>query len=393
MKTRRQYDEEFKKMAVELADAKGSIKNTADELGITPQILTRWRKEHSFAQTDNLSGRTGPSQEQQEILRLRKELKQAELERDILKKAGRHLLQERRDIFQFIKAHQGEFPVETGPPVRMCKVLNVSRSGYYYWLAQRPTNRTRENKTIIELISGSLTASKGRYGSPKITQDLRAQGVNVSRPRVARLMKQANLKSIIQKKYVVTTTDSKHAYPVAENHLNRQFNPAKPGQAWVSDLTYIRTGEGWIYLTMIMDLYDRKVIGWALSKSMRAAETTIPAWQMAIKNRPIERNLIFHSDRGVQYACHAFTKLLKKHPLVLQSMSGKGNCWDNAVAESFFKTLKSELVYQQNFQSRAMAKQAVFEYIEIWYNRQRRHSSLGYLSPFDYYNGQLQHVA
>ena len=247
----------------------------------------------------------------------------------------------------------------------MCKVLNVSRSGYYYWLTQRPTNRTKENETILELISDSLTASKGRYGSPKITQDLRAQGVNVSRPRVARLMKQANLKSIIQKKYVVTTTDSKHTYPVAENHLNRQFNPTKPGQAWVSDLTYIATGEGWIYLTIIIDLYDRKVIGWALSKSMKAAETTIPAWQMAIKNRPIERNLIFHSDRGVQYACHAFTKLLKKHPLVLQSMSGKGNCWDNAVAESFFKSLKSELVYQQNFQTRAMAKQAVFEYIEI----------------------------
>jgi transposase InsO family protein len=206
-------------------------------------------------------------------------------------------------------------------------------------------------------------------------------------------MKQANLRSIIQKKYVVTTTDSKHTYPVAENRLNRQFNPVKPGQAWVSDLTYIRTGEGWLYLTIIMDLYDRKVVGWALSKSMKAAETTIPAWQMAIKNRPIERDLIFHSDRGVQYACHAFTRLLQKHPLVVQSMSGKGNCWDNAVAESFFKSLKSELVYQQEFQTRTTAKQAVFEYIEIWYNRQRRHSALGYLSPFDYYNRQFQNVA
>ena len=275
----------------------------------------------------------------------------------------------------------------------MCKVLNVSRSGYYYWLAQRPTNRAKENEAILELISGSLTASKGRYGSPKITQDLCAQGVKVSRPRVARLMKQAGLRSIIQKKYVVTTTDSNHTYPVAENHLNRQFNPAKPAQAWVSDLTYIATDEGWIYLTIIMDLYDRKVIGWSLSKSMKAAETTIPAWQMAIKNRPIERNLIFHSDRGVQYACHTFTKLLKKHPVVLQSMSGKGNCWDNAVAESFFKSLKSELVYHQDFQTRVMAKQAVFEYIEIWYNRQRRHSALGYLSPSDYYSGQFQYVA
>lgn len=181
----------------------------------------------------------------------------------------------------------------------MCRVLNVSRSGYYYLLAQRPTKRASENQAITQVISTLFTASKGRYGSPKITQDFRALGIRVSRTRVARLMKQANLKSIVQKKYVVTTTDSKHTYPVAENHLNRQFNPVKPGQAWVSDLTarrpgYIRTGEGWLYLTVILDLYDRKVIGWALSKSMRAAETTIPAWQMALKNRPIERKLIFH---------------------------------------------------------------------------------------------------
>ncbi|MVM30451.1 IS3 family transposase [Spirosoma sp. HMF4905] len=175
----------------------------------------------------------------------------------------------------------------------MCKVLQVSRSNYYFWLAQRPTKRTTENDTILAMISDSFTASEKRYGSPKITQDLRAQGVTVSRPRVARLMKQANLKSVIQKKYVVTITDSKHTYPVAENLLNRQFNPKKSGQAWVSDLTYIATAEGWLYLTIIMDLLNRKVIGWSLSTLMKAAETTIPAWQMALKNRPIERNLIF----------------------------------------------------------------------------------------------------
>ena len=277
----------------------------------------------------------------------------------------------------------------------MSKVLNVSRSSYYYWSGQRPTKRSKENEAILKLINISFTSSKGRYGSPKITHDLAAQGVSVSRPRVARLMKKANLKRVIQKKYAVTTTDSKHDYPVAENHLNRPFNPVKPGQAWVSDLTYIRPNEGWLYLTIVMDLYDRRIIGWSLSTSMKAAETTIPAWQMAVKNRPIEgrRRLIFHSDRGVQYACHAFTGMLKKHPTVLPSMSGKGNCWDNAVGESFFKTLKSEMVYQQAFQSRAIAKQAVFEYVAIWYNRQRRHSALGYLSPFDYYNGQLENVA
>lgn len=176
----------------------------------------------------------------------------------------------------------------------MCKVLKVSRSGYYYWLAQRPAKRAKENETLIVLISDLFTASKKRYGSPKITRELRAKGIKVSRPRVARLMNKANLKSIVQKKFVVPTTDSRHTYPVAENHLNRQFNPIKPGQAWVSDLTYIATGEGWLYLTVVMDLYDRKVIGWSLSTSMKASETVIPAWQMVLKNRPIERNLIFH---------------------------------------------------------------------------------------------------
>lgn len=173
-----------------------------------------------------------------------------------------------------------------------------------------------------------FTANKDRYGNPKITRDLKAQGVNVSRPRAAKLMKQANLKSVIQRKYVVITTDSKHTYPVAENYLNRQFNLVKPGKVWVSYLTYTRTREGWLYLTMIMDLYDQKVIGWALSTPMKAAETTIPAWQMAIENWPIERELIFHSDRGVQYACHDLTSLLKKHPLVVQGMTGPPVRWE-----------------------------------------------------------------
>ena len=170
----------------------------------------------------------------------------------------------------------------------------MSRSSYYYWLADRPSKRATENGSILVLIKASFTASKGRYGSPRITKDLTAQGQTISRPRVARLMKQAQIKSIIQKKYVVTTTDSNHAYPVANNHLDRNFNPVQPGKAWVSDLTYIRTREGWLYLTIIMDLFDRQVIGWALSESMKASQTSVAAWKMALKNRPIERALIFH---------------------------------------------------------------------------------------------------
>ncbi len=196
-------------------------------------------------------------------------------------------------------------------------------------------------------------------------------------------MKKANIKSIIRKKYRVQTTDSKHTYVVAPNHLNRDFSAQTIGQKWVSDLTYIRTGEGWLYLTAILDLADRKVVGWAMSDTMKAADTTIAAWKMAIINRPVSQHLLFHSDRGVQYACTDFKDHLKGLP-VLQSMSRKGNCWDNSVAESFFKTLKTELVYHTHYYTKEQAKLSIFEYIECWYNKKRRHSALGNRSPQQY---------
>ncbi len=185
-----------------------------------------------------------------------------------------------------------------------------------------------------------------------------------------RSMKKANIKSIIRKKYRIQTTDSKHEYAIAENHLNRDFSAQAIAQKWVSDLTYIRTGEGWLYLTAILDLADRKIVGWALSNTMKASDTTIAAWKMAIINRPVSQNLLFHSDRGVQYACTDFREQLKGLP-VLQSMSRKGNCWDNSVAESFFKTLKTELVYHTHYYTKEQAKLSVFEYIECWYNKKK----------------------
>jgi putative transposase len=224
------------------------------------------------------------------------------------------------------------------------------------------------------------TRSQGRYGSPRIADELREQGVKVSRNRVARLMHQAALRSIMYKKYRVQTTDSEHDYPVAKNLLNREFTAEKPGQKWVSDITYIPTQEGWLYLTTVLDLADRKVIGWALSDNLKAVDTSVAAWRMALTNRTIQGQLLFHSDRGVQYACTEFRDQLKGLPVV-QSMSRKGNCWDNAVAESFFKTFKCELVKHVDFQTRAEARLATFEYIEVWYNRKRRHSSLNYRTP------------
>ncbi len=186
--------------------------------------------------------------------------------------------------------------------------------------------------------------SKQIYGSPRITIELERQGHNVSRPKVARLMKQLGLKSKVKKKYRVTT-DSNHKFPIAPNLVKRDFTPDRINKVWVSDITYIRTKQGWLYLTVIIDLFDRQVIGWALSKTMHAKNTIIPAWRMAVNKRAVTQELIFHSDRGVQYACNKFTNILKSHSLVKQSMSRRANCWDNAVAESFFKTLKTELIY------------------------------------------------
>lgn len=265
----------------------------------------------------------------------------------------------------------------------MCQVLKVSRSGYYSWQKSVISNRSTENEDLTKRILKVYQDSDKRYGSPRIAKELRRQGIKISRPRAARLMKKAKIWSIVKKKFKVTT-DSKHTYPVVENILNRAFNPTNISMAWVSDITYIKTKQGWLYLTIVLDLGDRKVIGWALSTTMKAIDTVMPAWRMAQKNRPITQQLIFHSDRGVQYACSDFKALLDANKFISRSMSRKGNCWDNSVAESFFKTLKTECVYQHKFINKEQAALIVFEFIEIWYNRKRLHSALGYLSPAEF---------
>ena len=262
----------------------------------------------------------------------------------------------------------------------MCKVLNVSSSGYYYWRKHPVGARQQKQNQLVNHIRQVHSQSRCRYGSPRIADELRDQGVKASRNRIARLMKKVGIRSIMYKKYRVQTTESNHNYPVAKNLLNREFTAEKPGQKWVSDITYIATGQGWLYLTVILDLADRKVVGWALSDSLKAVDTSVAAWRMALINRAIDGRLIFHSDRGIQYACTEFRDELKDLP-VEQSMSRKGNCWDNAVAESFFKTLKSELVNHTHFATRAAARLATFEYIEGWYNRRRKHSVLNYRTP------------
>ena len=267
----------------------------------------------------------------------------------------------------------------------MCKVLKVSKSGYYKWAKSCPSKRFVANKELTEQIRQIYQLSKQTYGSPRITKALHDRSYRVSRPRVARLMRKAGISSKVRKKYV-RTTDSKHAYRVFDNLLDRDFKVGNIGQVWVSDITYIPTKQGWLYLTTVIDLGDRKVIGWAMSNSLKAADTSIAAFNMAVKNRPITQNLIFHSDRGVQYACNEFTAMLRSYRMIKQSMSRKGNCWDNAVAESFFKSLKSEWTNWHKYQSLKQAELSVFEYIEGWYNSKRKHSALGYLSPMEYEN-------
>jgi transposase InsO family protein len=259
----------------------------------------------------------------------------------------------------------------------MCKVFKISKSSYYHWLKNGPSKRWLENQELLIRINTIFEYSSKTYGSPRIKEELQAQGFKVSRPRVARIMRAAGIRARIPRRFVATT-DSRHNYPVAPNILNREFTATRPGQVWVSDITYIRTNRGWLYLTVIIDLFDRKVIGWSMSKGMTADETIIAAWRMAVNNRPVNQELIFHSDRGIQYACTKFTNILNANELIQRSMSRKGNCWDNAVAESFFKTIKVESVYNKIYQNHDHAKLSLFKWIETWYNRKRRHSALGY---------------
>jgi putative transposase len=209
---------------------------------------------------------------------------------------------------------------------------------------------------------------------------LKEANEKVSKSLVARVMKKYGFRSLHAKKFKVTT-DSKHSHPVADNVLDSVFSATRAGEKWVSDLTYIHTKEGWLYLTMILDLYDRKVVGWSMSDNMTTSDTSVKSWEIAVNNRPILKDLLFHSDRGVQYASDEFTKTIK-HPKITQIMSRKGNCWDNAVAESFFKTIKHEWLYRFRFKSFEQLYSSIEEYIH-WYNTKRLHSTLNYLSPLE----------
>ena len=267
----------------------------------------------------------------------------------------------------------------------MSKVLQVSVSGYYKWKSNKPRIRNKY-QVLDKAIIKTFNTSNGSYGSPRIAIALDQSSMRVSKNTIARRMQVLNLTARPKKNFVITT-DSKHSFKVPENLLNRKFNIDTPNTVWVSDITYIRVANYWMYLTVVIDLSDRMVVGWSLSKDMTAQNTTLAAFKKAVKNRRLNKNhsLLFHSDRGVQYACLDFVQVLKQFN-VSQSMSRKGNCWDNAVAESFFKTIKVECLNKYIFGSEEMLIKVVFRYIEGWYNTVRIHSSLGGVSPLMAFN-------
>lgn len=278
--------------------------------------------------------------------------------------------------YRFMDRYRSEFRVE-----RMCKVLGVSRSGYYGWRKRPCSRRHRENEQVLMEIKESHERSKGTYGSPRVTADIRAKGIRCGKNRVARIMRKNGIASRSRRKFKATT-HSKHNLPVAENLLEQKFVAEGPNKVWASDITYIQTLEGWLYVVVVLDVSSRRVVGWAMSDRL-TAEFVIRALSQAIGGRRPASGLIFHSDRGIQYACTAFKDILNQYGFI-QSMNRRGNCYDNALVESFFHTLKTEHVYHHRYTTRAEARQSIFEYIEMFYNRVRRHSTLGYRSPVSF---------
>jgi len=275
--------------------------------------------------------------------------------------------------FTFIDAAKEEFPVQ-----RLCKVLGVSQSGYFAWRSRPASRRQRDDLVLLAHVRSAFVLSNGTYGSPRMTRELQDQGLRVGRRRTARLMRENGLRARQPRRFR-RTTDSLHAFPVAPNLLDQDFTASGPNEKWGADISYIWTQEGWLYLAVVIDLYARRVVGWAVSDRLHK-ELALAALRRALAVRRPATGLIHHSDRGSQYCSIEYQAELRKHGLLI-SMSGKGNCYDNSMVETFFKTLKSELVWRTRFQTRSEAREALARYIDGFYNPTRRHSALDFVSP------------
>jgi transposase InsO family protein len=276
--------------------------------------------------------------------------------------------------FACIAEHLRGLPVDV-----VCEVLEVSRSGYYAWRDRSPSRQSQRRTALAAKIGRVHAGHRGVYGSPRVWRALKAAGETVSQNTVAKVMRAVGLRGKVKRAFVPRTTDSAHAQPVAPNVLDRQFTAESPNRKWVGDITYIPTDEGWLYLAGVIDLHSRRLVGWSMADHLQT-DLVADALTMALARRRPPAGLLHHSDRGVQYASDAYQSLLHDNQIQV-SMSGKGDCWDNAVMESFWATLKTELVHHEHYATREEARRSIFEYIEVFYNRTRLHSSLGYVSP------------
>jgi len=278
--------------------------------------------------------------------------------------------------YGFIAAEKATYPVRV-----LCRVLRVSRSGFYTWCRRPEAARRRRDRELVELVVRVFKESRRTYGSPRVHREFQSLQVLCGRRRIERLMRERGITPPRRRRFR-TTTDSKHRYAVAANVLGRNFKAESPNRSWATDITYVWTREGWLYLAVVIDLFSRRVVGWAMGNDLGRA-LALRALGMALDGRDPARTLVHHSDRGSQYACDDYQRILRQRGIVC-SMSRKGDCWDNAVVESFFGTLKTELVHRCEFATRDEARLAIFDYIEVFYNRQRRHSYLGYRSPEEF---------
>jgi putative transposase len=283
--------------------------------------------------------------------------------------------------YAWIKQHSSDYPV-----LALCRFMSVLRGGYYRWLKSPKTKREEENEQLSERLIKLFNKGRGNYGTRRLKKEFALLGLNVSRRRIGRLMEQAGLACKTKRKFKATT-DSRHTKSIAPNVLDRQFEVSQQDRYYVGDITYIATSEGWLYLAVVIDLFSRRVVGWSMDSRMKS-KLVNDALLMALWKRKPKDGLTWHTDRSSQYASDSHRKIIKEHDII-QSMSRRGNCWDNAVSESFFHSLKTELVHHCQFKTRADARQAIFEYIEVFYNRERLHSTNGYLSPVDY---EKQHL-
>nr|WP_103027164.1 IS3 family transposase [Salinibacter altiplanensis] len=386
---RRSYTEEFKVEAVKLLrESEESAAQIARELGIPQTNLSRWKREMEEDPEGAFPGKGNARDE--ELARLRRENAKLKKERDILKKS-RHLLADAPAVrkYQFMQACASDHSV-----VMMSRVLGVSRSRYYAWLKRPESQREKNDRRLLTMIKAIHRESRQTYGSPRVHAELRSRGVRCGENRVARLMRENDIQAK-QRATFKCTTNSDHDLPVAPNRLDRQFEADGPNRKWTCNITYVSTREGWLYLSVVLDLFSRRVVGHAMKATLES-ELATEALQMALTRRTLkgpskkgpsksssEVDPLCHSDRGSQYASGDYQALLDQAGITC-SMSRRGDCYDNAVTESFFGTLETELTGHRDYQNRSKARTDIFEYIEAFYNRKRRHSALGYLSPAEY---------